>query len=157
MNSLQTYVQKGRFLLRRWAIDPRLQILAQCVAYSLAGFLLSAASLGNFAMPIAMGFVCACSGWQTLLAAFGGCVGFRIFWENSYQQPIVWLILAAAVTVLLADRRSAGQTPLLIPTCAALIVSAAGLIFQVYFGDTTPIPIYLLRTALSCSTTITVL
>lgn len=149
MISLQSYMRRGHSALRRWALDPRIHILARCLGYILAGFLMSAASLGNCAMPLALGLVCACTGWSALLTALGGCLGYRVFWGNLYLQPLVWLLLGAAVAVLLTDRRLTRQMPLLVPTIASFLVAAVGLVFQVHFNDTTPILIYLLRTALS--------
>ena len=149
MISLQSYVRRGQFALRRWTLDPRIHNLARCSAYVLAGFVLSAASLGNVAMPLALGLVCACSGWGALLATLGGCLGYRVFWGQAAAQPMVWLILGGIAAVLLNDRKLTRQAPLLMPMLSAFIVSAAGLIYQVYFQDATPIGLYLLRTALA--------
>lgn len=152
MISLQSYVRRGHSALRRWALDPRLHTLARCFGYMLAGFFLSAASLGNHAIPLVLGLVCACSGWSALLVALGGCIGYRVFWSVTYTQPVVWLLLGAAVAVILADRRLTRQTPLLLPVIASFLVAASGLVFQVYFDDTTPVLIYLLRTLLGGAT-----
>lgn len=151
MISLQSYVRRGQFALRRWVLDPRIHAIARCACYILAGFLLSAASLGNVPIPLAAGLVCACSGWGALLTALGGCLGYRIFWGAACTQAIVWLLLCATVAVLLTDRKLTRQTPLLIPAIASFIVAITGLIFQVYFADTTPVLLYLLRTILGGS------
>lgn len=153
MISLQAYVRRGQFALRRWTLDPRLHALARCSAYVLAGFLLSAASLGNVSMPLTLGLVCACSGWGALLAALGGCVGYRVFWGQAAAQPVAWLILGGIAAVLLNDRKLTRQAPLLMPMLASFIVSAAGLIYQVYFQDATPVGLYLLRIALAGAST----
>ena len=148
MISLQSYVRRGQSALQQWFLDPRIHAFARCAGYVLAGFLLSAASLGNAAMPLALGFVCACSGWGTVLSALGGCLGYRVFWGSLSAQPIAWLLVCAPIALLLAERRMTRQTHLLLPAVASLIVSAAGLVFQVYFADTTPVLLYLLRTGL---------
>ena len=149
MLSLQSYMRRGHYTLRRWALDPRLHTLARCGAYVLAGFVLSAASLGNVALPLALGLVCACSGWSTILCAAGGALGYWVFWGSLAVQPVVWLVLGALVAVLLSDRRFAQQTPYLIPAIACLVVAASGVVFQVHFADETPIGLYLLRVALA--------
>ena len=149
MISLQSYMHRGHTVLRQWALDPRLHGLARCLAYILSGFLLSAASLANFPMPLALGLVCACSGWGTLLTALGGCIGYRLFWGDASSQSLVWMLLSAPMTLFLAEQRITRQTQFLLPILAGLIVSATGLIYQVYFEDTAPILIYLLRTALA--------
>ena len=61
--TLQSYIRQGRHTLRKWAADPRVQLGARMGAYVLAGFGLSAASLNHLAQPLALGFVCALSGW----------------------------------------------------------------------------------------------
>ena len=153
MLSLQSYVRRGQFTLRRWALDPRLHTLARCGAYVLAGFLLSAASLGNVALPLALGLVCACSGWSAVLCAAGGALGYWLFWGSLAVQPVAWLVLGLLVAILFADRRLAQQAPFFIPAIACLLVAVSGVVFQVHFGDETPIGLYLLRVILAGSST----
>lgn len=148
MISLQSYVRRGHNVLRRWALDPRIHTLSRCLAYALAGFLLSAASLGNVALPLTLGLVCACSGWSAVLCAAGGCLGYWVFWGSLAQQPMVWLLLGTATAVLLTDRQLTRQAPLLVPAIGCLIVAVSGVIFQVHLYDDTPVPLYLLRTCL---------
>jgi len=151
MISLQSYMRRGQSALRQWALNPKVHGFARCAGYVLAGFLLSAASLGNVAMPLALGFVCACSGWGTILSTIGSCLGYQLFWGSLATQPIVWVLICAPITLLLAERKMTRQTPLLLPAVTSLIVSATGLVFQVSFGDTTPVLLYLLRTGLAGS------
>ena len=149
MISLQTYVRQGRTTLRKWALDPTLHTVGRAMAYVLSGFALSAASLGNTALPLAFALVCACSGWSSLLCAAGGILGYLLFWGNAGWQCVVWLPLGAAVALLLADRPFTRQASLLIPAIASLIVAATGVVFQLHASDATPIPLYLLRTLLA--------
>lgn len=153
MISLQSYVRQGRYTLRKWALDPRIHTLARCTAYMLSGFALSAASLGNVALPLALGLVCACSGWSALLCAAGGALGYWVFWGSLAVQPVVWLVLGAVVAVFLTDRRIAQQAPFLVPAIACLLVAASGVVFQVHFRDDTPIVLYLLRVLLAGAST----
>ena len=148
MISLQSYVRRGRHILSRVALDPRLHRGSQAVLYLLAGFLFSAASLGNYCLPLAMGFVCACSGWSALLAAVGGCGGYWLFWRTDGYIGIFWILVCLPAALLLGNRRLFRQIPLLLPAVAGLITAASGVIFQFVFQDTTPIAVYLLRVAL---------
>ena len=152
MISLQSYVRRGTLFLRRTALDPRLHRASQAALYFLAGFFFSAASLGNYCLPLAMGFVCASTGWSALLSAVGGCMGYWLFWGSAGYIGLVWTLAALPTAVLLADRRIFRQTPLLLPAVAGLIVAASGVVFQFVFHDATPIPIYLVRIALGAST-----
>ena len=153
MISLQSYVRQGRFALRRWALDPRIHTLARCSAYVLGGFLFSAASLGNVALPLTLGLVCACTGWSALLCAAGGILGYWAFWGSFALQPVIWLAFGAGIAVFLTDRRFAQQTPFLIPAICCLLVAACGVVFQVHFQDDTPIVLYLLRVFLAGGST----
>ena len=152
MISFQSYVRRGRHVLRRWAVDPRIHTLSRAAAHTLAGFCLSAASLGHTAMPLVLGLVCACSGWSAVLTAVGGCVGYLVFWGSAGQQAMIWLAAGLPAVLLLFDRRLTRETPLLLPAAAALIVAAAGVIFQTLELESTPIALYLLRITLAAGT-----
>ena len=153
MISLQSYVRRGQYTLRRWALDPRIHTLVRCGCYVLAGFLLSAASLGDVALPLCLGLVCACSGWSALLCATGSLLGYWAFWGNLAVQPTIWIVLSVPVALLLTGSRFSQQTPLLIPSIGCLLVAVCGVIFQVHFGDKTPIGLYLLRVLLAGGST----
>ena len=153
MISIQSYVRRGHHVLRRWALDPRVHILVRAAAYTLAGFCLSAASLGNAAMPLAMGMVCVCSGWSAVLAALGGCVGYLVFWGSAGYQGAVWVAVSLPVALLLADRRLCRETPLLLPAVAGLIVASLGVIFQTLELDSAQVAIYTLRVGLAAGST----
>ena len=148
MISLQSYVRRGKLKLRDLALDPRLHLYGRGLAYFLAGFTLSAASLQNRSLPLSMGLVFACTGWSSVLAAAGGSLGYLAFWGAAGQQGVLWLVAGLTVALLLGDRRITGQTPLLMPALAGLIVSASGVLFQTWLQDTAPIGIYLLRVGL---------
>ena len=149
MSSIEVYMRRGRTAIRQWLLDPRVHIAVRCLGYFLGGFLFSAASLANAPMPLVLGLLCACNGWGTLVTALGGCLGYRLFWSTAADQPILWLVVALPMVLLLSQRKLTRQAPLLLPTLAALIVSGCGLVYQVYFGDTTTLLIYLLRIGLA--------
>lgn len=153
MISLQSYVRRGKRSLRNLALDPRLHIYARAAAYVLAGFGLSAASLGHSALPLSMGLVCACSGWPAVLVAAGGSVGYLLFWGSAGQQGILWLASGLILALLLSDRRIERETPLLLPALTGLLVSASGVFFQAWLHDTTAVGIYVLRVVLGSGST----
>ena len=134
--------------MRQWLRDPVIHRLLTLAAYGAAGFCLSAASLGQQCLPLAMGFVWACGGWQAALAALGSALGYWVFWGAAGIQGLVWTGLGLAGALLLADRPICREFPLLIPSAGMLIVSASGLGFQLWAADTTAVGLHLLRVAL---------
>ena len=149
MVSLQSYVRRGRYKLRDFALDPRVHFYARAAAHFLAGFGLSAASLNHNFLPLSMGLTCACTGWSSVLVAAGGSLGYIVFWGAAGQQGILWLLAGLLIAVLLGDHRITLQTPLLMPALAGLIVSACGVIFQTWLSDTTPVSTYLIRVCMA--------
>lgn len=141
MMSLQTYVNQSRHTLHKWTTDPKVHVWTKHAAHLLAGFCLSAASLGNLAQPLCLGLVCSLQGWPAVLAAIGGCIGYPIFWDSAGNQGLVW-IAAALLTVLFDIRRLA---PGLLPATAGVIVAVSGLVFQLFGPDDPPMLLYLLR------------
>ena len=133
--------EKGS-LYRLWAQPPMITFLESC-GYFLAGFCLTAASLGNGFLPLGMGFICACSGTMSLWAAIGGVLGYTLFWGG--LQPIAWCASALLLSAALGDRKICKNTPLLLPMAAALAVALWGVLFQAFSGDKTPVALYLLR------------
>lgn len=145
MVSIGIYVRRWQRVLRRWLLDPRLHTLAQTALYILCGFLLSAASLAGFPQPLALALTCALSGWPAVLVAAGGVVGYLLFWGSAGIQGIVWVGTGLGAALLLGGRQFVRNTPLLLPALSGLITAAAGLAFQIWFQDTTPVAMYLLR------------
>lgn len=154
MISLQSYVRRGRCLLRRWAVDPRFHSIAQAVLHMLAGFCLSAASLGNYCLPLTMALVCAGAGWAPVLSAAGGFLGYWMFWGIQGYIGMFWILGGLLTALLLGDKRFDRKLPLLLPATAGLIVAVSGVLFQLVFYDMTPIPIYLVRVALGAGAAI---
>ena len=93
MVSLGVYVRRGQRVMKRWLLDPRIHTLAQSAAYLLAGFCMSAASLGNRCQPLALGLLCALTGWPALLIASGSMTGYLFFWGSAGAQGVVWIIV----------------------------------------------------------------
>ena len=151
MISLQSYVRRGKHKLRDLALDPRMHLYARAAAHFLAGFGLSAASLNNSLLPLPMSLVCACSGWSAVLVTLGGALGYLVFWGAAGQQGVVWLAAALLIALLVGEQRLTAQAPLLLPALAGLIVSATGVIFQTWLGDTAPVGSYLIRVSLGAA------
>ncbi len=148
MISIQSYVHRGRHLLRRWAVDPRVHTIARGGGYFAAGFVLSAASLDQGLLPLALALVCACGRWSAVLAALGSLAGYRLFWPGA-EQPVVWLAAGLCVALLLGDRRISRDNSLLLPAISGLIVASSGVLFQAMGMEDTPIALYLLRVGLA--------
>ena len=151
MITLQSYVRRGKHRLRALAVDPRAHLAARIVAHFLAGLGLSAASLGNVPLPFAISFVCVCSGWPCLVAGLGSALGYYIFWGAAGQQGLFWTAAATAAALVFNELRATRNAPLLMPAVAGLIVSAGGVLFQLWMQDTTPVSLYLLRVVLAVS------
>lgn len=148
MVSIQTCVRRGQHILRRWAVDPRAHILVRGGGYFAAGFALSAASLGQTLLPLALSLVCACSGWSAVLAALGGAAGYRVFWGGG-GQTLMWLGAGLCVALLLGNRRISRDTPLLLPVVAGLVTASGGVVFQVLGQEHSSVPLYLIRVGLA--------
>lgn len=146
--SLQSWVRRGKYVLRKLTLDPRVHLWVRAGAHFFAGFGLSAASLAHRSLPLAMGFVCACTGWPAVLASAGGILGYLVFWGGLGQQGVLWTVLALALMLLLGNRRILAEAPYLLPAAAGLIVSASGVVFQVWAQEAAPVGVYLLRVAL---------
>ena len=150
MVAIQTYVRRGRRLLRQVTGDPRLLGVLQGAAYLLAGFLLSAASLGNLPQTFCLGLLCAApAGWSLLLLAAGSGAGYIVFWGGAGLQGLAWVAAGLMTAGLLGGRRINWRVPMLMPALAILIAAASGLAFQLWLGDETSVTVYLLRVILA--------
>ena len=145
MISLESYLRRGRRFFRRFLPDPEVRTYLRAAGYLLAGFCFSAAGLLQGCLPLALGLILGCSGWSAALAAGGSCVGYLLFWGSQGAQGLIWSLSALAATLLMKDRRPEQEVPLLIPALAGFLVSATGVVFQVWLGDDTKVSLYLLR------------
>ena len=153
MITLRSYTRRTRYRLKQLLLNPRMQLFLRAAAYFLAGFGLSAASLNHVALPLAMALVCACTGWSALLSALGGSLGYLLFWGSAGYQGIFWIAAGLLLALLLGDQRIVGETPLLLPALAGLVVSAIGVIFQTWLSDTAAVSSYLIRVVLGAVST----
>ena len=149
ITAIQSYVQRGRFMLRRLRLDPRFHSGVRTAGFFFAGLIMSAASLAHRPQPLTLGILCALSGWPAVLAALGGAAGYWLFWGSAGMQGVVWMAFGLPLALLSRKFSLPRSSPLLLPSMAALVVSACGVLFQMRFGDTTPIAVYLLRVVLA--------
>ena len=148
----QTIAIRGKQTLQRWVVDKDVRRLGKVALFAMGGLVSSAASLSNAAMPLAMGLVSALTGWRTAVAALGAVAGYWIFWGSAGFQGIVWTICGCLVGLFLGKRTVSQEAPFLIPAVNAFLISTAGLLFQVFFRDETPLGVYLLRIFLGAGT-----
>lgn len=149
MIMLDTYVQKGRSRVKGWLADTRVRMGLHIGGHILAGLVLAAAALADRCQPLVMGLIVTAAGWQALLLAVGGALGYLLFWGGAGVQGVWWCAAALAIALAAAQWPQAKRTPLLLPAAAALAVAATGLTFQLWLGDGPPVPGYLLRVALA--------
>lgn len=97
--------------------------------YGGSGFFLSAAALAGSPQPLAMGLVCAMTGWRALVSALGAALGYRLFWGAAGNMGMVWAAAACVLALVLGKTAWAEERPLLIPCCAAAAVGITGLTF----------------------------
>ncbi len=153
MTAIRSYARQGQHTLRRWLLDPRIHTAAHILQFLLRGFFISAASLGQYPQPLALGLVCAGFGWPAVLTALGSAAGYYVFWGSAGLQGIAWLAAGLPVALLVGSRPSVRRMPMVLPAIAGLITAAAGLAFQLRLDDTTPVAMYLLRMVLSIGVT----
>ena len=149
MASMETYLRQGRRQLQRWALEPRVQTAGRILGYGGSGFLLSAASLSNFPQPLAMGLICAGTGWRALILCLGSLLGYAVFWGTAGAQGMVWSATGCLMALLLGKREELRDQPLMLPALSALMVAVTGLFFQLGWKDDTPVLMYFLRIALA--------
>ena len=150
MMPMESYVRRGKRLLRKTFAQPKLRDWAGKTGYFVGGLLLSAASLGNHLQPLPLAALCAgITGISGLLLAMGGCLGYWIFWDGAAGQGPVWLIFGLAVSLLLGGKKITRHMPLLMPALAAAVVAVTGLIFQLMGKATDSVSVYLLRIGLA--------
>lgn len=153
MASMETYLRKGQRQVQRWLTDPNIRTGLQILAWTGGGFFLSAASLSNSPQPLAMGLICAVTGWRAVVTSLGSMLGYAVFWGSAGAQGIFWAALGTLAALFLGKRKETAEMPLLMCAMSAFLVSASGLAFQIIWQDDTPIPVYLLRIVLAALST----
>jgi len=135
ITTMENYLLRGQRKLHKLALDPVIQSGARAAAYTGSGFLLSAAGLYGAFQPLAMGLVCALTGWRALLAALGAMAGYRIFWGSAGLQGVVWAAAGCLLALVLGKGKHAEAYPLLLPALAAVATAFSGLAFLFFRRD----------------------
>ena len=104
MMPMESYVRRGKRLLRKAVSQPKLRSWAEKAGYLICGALLSAASLGNSAQPLTLALLCAgITGVPGMLVAVGGCLGYWFFWDGIGGQGPAWMAMVASRSFLKPD------------------------------------------------------
>lgn len=154
MTSMETYLRRGQRQLQRWLEDPNIRTALKIAGYGTAGFLLSAATLQGAYQPIAMGLICAATGWRSVVICLGSLLGFSCLWGMAGLQGAAWSVIGALAVLILGKRKETTGPPLLLSAVAAFGVSATGLLFQMLWQDDMPLSLYLLRIAVAAGATL---
>lgn len=148
LTTMESYLRKSRRMLHKWALDPKVQSGARVAAYSGTGFFLSAASLSGNYQPLAMGLICAVTGWRALLVTLGAAAGYRLFWGSLGLQGVVWSAAGCFLALLLGRGKIAQLYPLLMPALAAVVTAVTGLVF-LFFRQGASLTLFFLRICLA--------
>lgn len=151
MGTIAAFVGRGKESLRFAYDTPWVRKCAELTLYTLTGAVLSAGGLAGFFLTLVPGLLVTLRGLPAVCVSLGGLLGYRAFWGNQ-PQAVCWILLAMATGMLLSGREKVSATPLFLPAMAALVVSASGVAFQVFFQDKTTVLSYFLRVLLAAGT-----
>ena len=146
--TVESWLLKQKRQVHRCVLDSRVQAAAKLAAYGGSGFFLSAASLQGGCQPLAMGLICAMTGWRALVMALGAAAGYRLFWGNEGLQGMVWAGMGCLLAWILGKTELSEQMPLLLPGAAGVVTAVTGLVF-LFFRQRTAFPLYILRVFLA--------
>ena len=146
--SMETYLRRGRRTCQRLLLNPKIRTGGVVLLCGGSGFLLSAASLGNYPQPLAMGLILAMRGWHAAVMSLGAMLGYWVFWGIAGLQGLVWSASGGLLALLLA-RHIPEEQPLIFPAISAFLTALTGLLFQLVLRDTVPVPVYFLRIVLA--------
>lgn len=152
MVSMETYLRRRKRDLQRLILDPRIRGGGMLLFWGSCGFLFTAASILNYPQPLAMGLICAMSGWQAVMATAGAMIGYPVFWGMAGRQGICWAASAGILALLLGNREEKREMPIILPALVSVLTAVTGVIFQFFLKERTPVMIYLLRITLSLLT-----
>lgn len=153
MMELETYLHRGRTELAQRMLDSRVRNGVRGALCVGVGLVMSAASIRNAYQPLALGLICALTGWRAVAVGFGSALGYLLFWGQVGVQGVIWSLGACLISQIFGTRPLARDVPLFMSAVASLIVSAVGLCMQIVWADTTPIAPYLLRVVLAGAST----
>ena len=132
---METYLRRGRRSLQRLALDPKARQAGMAAGFGVSGFLLSAGGLLGMPQPLALGMICAATGWRALVLSLGAMLGYPTFWGSTGRMGIVWSASAGLLALLLGKREEAREQPLMIPAISAFLTAVTGLCFRFFLRE----------------------
>jgi len=146
---VETYLRRGQRSLRQLLLRPNVRGTAAVLAYWGSGFLISAGGLAGTAQPLAVGLICAQTGWRALVMCIGAMLGYPFFWNQAGNQGIVWSASGGLLALLLGKRQESRDQPLMIPAIAAFLTAVTGLSFLLLLKEQESIAVCFLRIAIA--------
>ena len=148
LTTMETCLRRSQRMVRKLALDPRVQSGVQGAVWGGSGFFLSAASLNGGFQPLALGLIAAVTGWRALVLTLGAMAGYRIFWGAEGLQGMVWAAAGCILALCLGKGEYTQQYPLLLPALAAVITAVTGLLF-LFFHRGASLALFFLRVILA--------
>ena len=109
MTTIETYVRSRQLQVKKWALRPEIRQGMMLAGFFLTGLVLSGASLAHSPLPLTMSLLCVLHGWQVLVAAVGGALGYVLFWGQTGYQGLLWLGLALPMALMRSIRIKPGS------------------------------------------------
>lgn len=131
------------------ALDPKARSVGLVLFFGGSGFLLSAAGLTGYPQPLAMGMICATTGWRALVMSLGAMAGYPVFWGSGGNMGIVWAAAGGLLALLLGKREESREQPLMIPAIAAFLTAVTALTFRFFLRTGTPAVMLCLQVGLA--------
>lgn len=148
LTTMENYLRRTERKLRMALQYTPLRRGLRVLMYGGSGFLLSAAALGGSPQPLAMGLVCAMTGWRALVSALGAALGYRLFWGSAGNVGMVWSMAACVLALALGKTAWAEERTLLLPCCASAAVGITGVGF-LFFRQEAEFPVFLTQVLLA--------
>lgn len=146
---VETYLRRGQRSIQRWMLDPSIRLICGILTYGGSGFLLSGASLTGTYQPLAVGLICALTGWRAITVCLGAMIGYPFFWKAQGRQGLVWAAAAGMLALLAGGREETREQPLMIPVITAFLTAVTGSVFFFLLRESVPVSLYLLRILLT--------
>ena len=145
MVSVETVLLRGKRRMEQWFRSPWVRIAAWGLGAFLGALVLAAGAVQGKPQPIALGLTAAVPELYCIPAALGSALGYQLFWGSAGWQGVTWSVCALALRIGLDTWYHGDQRAGHLAAGTACLVSAVGLIFQLWLGDNTTVGMYILR------------